>query len=98
MAVLRASIAVVRVAVGRVTVFRIAVVRIAAIAAELRAIARWRQTIYGLKVAHKVTLISKSDAVTNLLDAQKARLEEIPGPFHAQHTQVPHRRHADISF
>ena len=66
------AIAVVRVAVGRVTVFRIAVVRMVAIASELRAIARWRQTICGLKVAHKVTLISESDAETNLLYAEKA--------------------------
>ena len=73
-AVLRAAIAVVRVAITRVTVFRITVVRIVAIAiaSELRAIARWRQTIRGLKVAHKVTLISESDAKTNLLYAEKA--------------------------
>ena len=86
MAIRRASIAVVRVAVCRVTVFRIAIVRIVAIGSELRAIASWRQTIRGLKVANKVTLICESDAETNLLYAEEARLEEIFGPLHAQQT------------
>lgn len=63
------AISVVRVAIGGVA---ISVMRIGAIASELRAIAGRRQTIRGLKIAHKVTLVGKSDAKTDLLHAEKA--------------------------
>ena len=76
----------------------VGVKRLDAIFSELCAIARRRQPIRGLKIAYKVTLVGKSDAKTDLLYAEEARLEETFGPFHAQHSQIPHRWHTDVRF
>lgn len=92
---MRVAIAVVRVAIGGVA---IAIARLDAIFSELGAIARRRQTIRGFKIAHEVTFVCKSDAKTDLLHAEKARLEEIFGSFHAQHPQIPHRWHTNVGF
>ena len=93
------AITVVRIAIAgvAVTVVRTAIVR-DAIFSELGAVARWRQTIRGLKISYEVTFVSKSDAKTDLLHAEKARLEEILGAFHAQQSQIPHRWHTDVRF
>lgn len=97
---MRVAIAIVRIAIGRmaIAVVRVAIVRLDAVSSELRPVARGRQTIRGLKIPHKVTLVGQADAKTNLLHAEKARLEQIFGPLHAQHSQIPHRRHTDVGF
>ena len=96
---MRVASAVVSVTVARAAIVRMAVVRFrATVGPELRAIARRGQSIGRFEITYKVALVVQPDAVTDLLYAEKTRLQEIFSPFHAQESQVSHWRHADVGF
>lgn len=72
--------------------------RLFTIASEVRAIERRRRAIRRFEIAYEVTLVVESDSVSDLLDAQETRLEEILGPLHAKQSQETHWRHTHIGF
>src|SRR5215213_319866 len=45
-----------------------------------------------------MTLVVQTNLVSNLFDAEKARLQQALRAFHPQQSQVADRRHADIRF
>ena len=45
-----------------------------------------------------MTLVVQTNLVSNLLDAEKARLQQALRAFHSQQSQVADGRHADIGF